>query len=466
MTDMTTVQTPPTEAHGASVAIIGGGIFGVTLAYLLAQQGVQVTLFERGSNLGGLASAMPYKGSRVDRFYHTILSSDTSMQSLIRESGVEDRLHFTETKQGFYDAGRLYPFNTPIDLMTYPPLSLFQRFRLGLQVLYAQMESDWREMDRVPVQDWLIRVSGRRVYEKVWAPLLRAKFDSASADVPATYIWSRLRRMMGTRQGVTSKEMMCYLENGYYTLIEALAAKAEALGVTFRLNTQIESVVIENGQATGIATPNGVEAFDAVVSTLPSPVLHGLLPTAPQGFRDQLAEQQYLGVICPLLILTKSLIPYYVLNITDESIPFTAVVETTRLIAPEHVGGYHLVYLPKYIAPDNPMERWTDEQVKASWMEHLHRMFPDFDDSCIDAFIVQRARYVEPLRPMGTLDRIPAIKTPVERLYMGNTVMIYPELGNGEAVTRFARCVAEQVLADVPNQQQQQQRQHTPAPVL
>jgi hypothetical protein len=33
---------------------------------------------------------------------------------------------------------------------------------------------------------------------------------------------------------------------------------------------------------------------------------------------------------------------------------------------------------------------------------------------------------------------------------MGNTVMIYPDLGNGEAVTRFALKVIEQVLADAP----------------
>jgi len=64
------------------------------------------------------------------------------------------------------------------------------------------------------------------------------------------------------------------------------------------------------------------------------------------------------------------------------------------------------------------------------------------------AFIVQRAKFVEPIRPMNTLNEIPTIQTPVERLYMGNTVMIYPDLGNGESVTRFAMKVVEQVVAD------------------
>jgi protoporphyrinogen oxidase len=256
--------------------------------------------------------------------------------------------------------------------------------------------------------------------------------------------------MMGTREGVTSTEMMCYLENGYYTLIEALARRCEAQGVAFHLRAPIEEIVIENGRVAGVRVGGVVEPYDAVISTLASPILANLLPEAPTGFRAMLAKQQYLGVLCPLLILKKQLLPYYVLNITDESIPFTAVVETTNLIDPQHVKGYHLVYLPKYLAPDNEMANWPDEQVKTEWMKHFRRMFPAFNEADIVDFIVQRARYVEPIRPMGTRDEIPPIKTPVERLYMGNTVMIYPELGNGEAVTRFAAKVAEQVIEDAP----------------
>ena len=433
------------------IAIVGGGIMGVTLAYKLSQRDdLDVTIYERGGDLGGLAGYMPYDGARLDRFYHTILSSDLSMQNLIKETGVADRLHFTETKQAFYDNGKLYPFNTPLELMTYPPLNLFQRFRLGLQVVYAQLENDWRNMDKVPVETWLMKVSGRGVYEKVWKPLLRSKFDTAYREVPATYIWSRLKRMMGTRQGVTSKEMMCFLENGYYTLIEAIAAKCEERGVTVHLNTAIEEITIEDGRARGVRTSDGFQPYDVVISTLASPILAKLIPDAPQAFVDQLEQQGYLGVLCPLLILKHSLVPYYVLNITDERIPFTAVVETTNLIDPQYVKSHHLVYLPKYLAPDNEMFYWPDDKVKTEWMKHFKQMFPAFDESDIQDFIVQRARYVEPIRPVNTTDQIPHLKTPVDHLYMGNTVMIHPDLGNGDAATRFAYRIVDQVLADLP----------------
>lgn len=442
MTTMTLTRTP-------GIGIIGGGIMGITLAYRLSQQGYDVTIYERGNSLGGLAKYFDYDGVRIDRFYHTILSSDLSMHGLIEESGVTDKLHFVETKQAFYDNGKLYPFNTPLELMTYPPLSIFQRFRLGLQILYAQLESDWKKMDVVPVEDWLTKVSGRAVFEKVWKPLLRAKFDTTADNVPATYIWSRLQRMLKTREGVTSKEMMCYLETGYYTVFEALMEKCIANGVKVELNFEVDKILIEDGRATGLMTSDGQEIREnLLISTLPSPILASLLGDGPPDFRDQLVGQEYLGVLCPLMILNRKLTPYYVLNITDEKIPFTAVVETTNLLDPKYVNDYHLVYLPKYLSPNNPLATLPDDEVKSRWLGYLKQMFPEFDESWVVDFIVQRARYVEPIRPMGTSDQIPSIKTPISGLYMGNTVMFYPLLGNGEAVTTFTNQIVEQVTAD------------------
>jgi protoporphyrinogen oxidase len=254
--------------------------------------------------------------------------------------------------------------------------------------------------------------------------------------------------MMGTRQGATSKEMMCYLEHSYSSLIDAMAAVCEDRGVEIFTNTAIDEIIIENGRSTGLRTADGAQPFDMVISTLASPILANLIPSAPESFRNLLAQQEYLGVLCPLLILDRHLIPYYVLNITDASIPFTGVVETTNLIDPKHVGGHYLIYLPKYLAPDNPMWQWSDDKVKAEWLGHLKRMFPDFDEAWITNFIVQRARYVEPIRPLNTSDQIPNIRSGVDGLYMGNTTMIYPELGNGEAATTFARKIVATIEED------------------
>jgi protoporphyrinogen oxidase len=429
------------------VVIVGGGLMGVTLAYHLSGAGHAVTLFERGPRPGGLAASFDFDGLQLDCFYHTILSSDLSMHALIDACGLGDRLRFTATRQGFYDGGQLYPFNTITDFMRFPPLNLFQRFRLGLQVIAGQVTVDAARMDTIPVEDWLLRVSGRGVVEKVWKPLLRAKFDSETVDVPATYIWARLRRMMSTRQGVTSKEMMCYLIGGYHTLIDALADESARRGAQIRTGTPVDEVLIADGQVTGVRAAGESLTCDAVVMALPSPLAADLIPDAPPDYRDLLRRQRYLGVLCPLLVLKRQLTPYYVLNITDARIPFTAVVETTNLIDPQHVGGRHLVYLPKYLAPTSELHDWPDDRVRQVWLEYFKQMFPDFDDSALEAFSVQRAQYVEPLRPINSTHEIPPVASPVRGLYLSNTVMVYPELNNGESVTRQAARSAAQVMA-------------------
>lgn len=427
-----------THATPYRIAVVGGGLMGITLAYRLSAAGHAVTVYERSPNLGGLATSLDFDGCSVDRFYHTILSSDLSMQSLIEACGVQDRLHFVATKQGFYDDGTLHPFTTPIDFLRFPALNLLQRFRFGLQIIAASFESDWRKMENVPVERWLKRISGEGVWRKVWLPLLRAKFDTLGTEIPATYIWARLRRMLGTRKGVTSTEMMCYLEGGYYTLVKALIDTCEERGVTFCTNTPIEEILIDDGQASGVRTPEGAVPYDAVLGTLPSDIFAGLIPGAPQDYRELLLKQQYLGVLCPILILKQPLTPYYVVNISDATIQFTAVVETTNLIDPQYVNGHHLVYLPRYLAPGSDLLTWTDERVEQEWMRQVRRMFPAFDESQVTAFLVQRARHVEPLRPLGTTHEIPTMETPVRRLYLANTAMVYPDLNNGESVTTLA----------------------------
>ena len=85
-----------------SVGIVGGGILGLSAAYRLAQQGVQVTLFERAPDLGGLVGSFDFAGRPVDRFYHVILPTDHRVLGLAEELGLRDTFRFRPTRVGFY----------------------------------------------------------------------------------------------------------------------------------------------------------------------------------------------------------------------------------------------------------------------------------------------------------------------------------------------------------------------------
>jgi protoporphyrinogen oxidase len=191
-----------------------------------------------------------------------------------------------------------------------------------------------------------------------------------------------------------------------------------------------------------------VEA-DAVILTTPTAIARRLLPEHLAPLAERWGQlDSYLGVILLLVVLRRRLTPYYTTNITDTSVPFTGVIETTNLIAPEHVGGYHLVYLPKYVYPGNPYAAMDDEALRSEFMGHLRRMFPDLTDDDIVTTRLFRERYVEPIHPIGGTGRIPPIRTEIPGLYLANTSQIYPALTNCDSVTRHARTVSSLLLEE------------------
>lgn len=422
---------------------------GICLGYFLSQKGVEVEIFEAAPGLGGLAGPMILEdGTAIDRFYHTILSSDHHLRQLCADLGIDDQLRFRETRTGFLYKGKIYSMNNVIEFLKFPPLRWIDRFRLGITVLYAQFINDWHRLESVSVEKWLVHWGGRRTYENIWLPMLKAKFDGSFDNTPATYIWARLVRMKSTRSGPSQKEEAGHLIGGYITLIMAMVNKIKASGGRINVKTPISKIVIEDNKALGILVDGELHAFDKVVSTLQPPIFPNVIPDASSEYRDSLTQVKYLGVICPIMVLDQPLTGYWILNITDDSIPFTGVIETTTYIDPKYVGGHHLIYLPKYTAPDSPLQKLTDEQVTEIWLHQLELMFPKFDRSWIRFFLVQRARYVEPLHPLNGTNLIPKFRTPIKNLYLASNAQIYPALTNGESISRDAREVAELLIKE------------------
>jgi len=435
------------------VGIVGGGIMGISLGYFLSRNGIDVEIFEASPMLGGLAGPITLEdGTTIDRFYHAILSSDSHLREVCADLGIDDQFRFKETKMGFFYKGKIHSMNNVIEFLRFPPLGWIDRFRLGITVLYAQFVRDWHKLESVSVEKWLLALSGKRTYENIWLPMLKAKFDGSFDRTPATYIWARLVRMKSTRSGANQKEEAGHLIGGYISLIRAMAERIEAAGGKIHLKQPVSKIVIENGEAKGILIGDEVHPFDMVVSTLQPPVFQRMIPDASEQYREYLAQTKYLGIVCPIMILDRELSGYWTLNLTDDNIPFTGVIETTSYIDSKYVGGHHLIYLPKYTAPDSPFQKMTDEQIKDLWLSHVEKMFPEFKREWVQYFLIHRERYVEPLHLLNETHLIPSVCTPIKKLYLATNAQIYPTLTNGESVSRKAREVSELLIGEMQKQ--------------
>jgi len=432
-----------------SVGIVGGGILGMTAAYRLAKEGVQVALYERSGDLGGLVGSFDFDGHRVDRFYHVILPTDDRVIGLAEELGLGDGFRFRPTGVGFYGGGRLFSMTSPADFLRFPILRPWERVRLAAFVARCQTIKSYAELDDVPLLDWLRRMCGRGVVERMWAPLLDSKFDGRYDDLPATYIWARTRRMSKTRDR-SGAEVMGWLEGGYQTLIDALERRIVELGGEVHAGSAVEQIAGTNGTAAGIVVDGDLRPFDFVLCTLAPPMARRLL--APDLL--ELAPDdhcRYLGVVCLLLRTRRSISPYYHLNITDRRVPLTTVVETTHVVDPDAVGG-HLVYVSKYVDPSSPLHERPADEIEREFLAHARTIFPDLTDDDVLSSVVQRARVTEPVHTLGGAGNLPDMFT-VPNLALASTAHVYPEIVSGQAVTGVVERVLPGILERLPRAQ-------------
>lgn len=428
--------------------IVGGGILGMSLAHRLAQQNKQVTLFESAPHLGGLASAWSIGDIVWDRHYHVILLSDTHTRGLLKELGLEQDCEWVETKTGFYTDGQLYSMSNSMEFLRFPPLGLVDKLRLGGTIFYASRVKDWKRLEKIPVSDWLRKLSGNRTFEKIWQPLLRAKLGENYQKASAAFIWAIIARMYAARRTGLKKEMFGYVKGGYARVLERFGEVLAEQGVEVRLGASVEQIHTADGLPHVQLKDGHPETFDRVVLTTPAPVAVRLLPELTEPEKAKLNGIQYQGVICASVLLKKPLAGYYVTNITDSWVPFTAVIEMSALVDPQHLGGHHLIYLPKYVSPDDPAFGWSDDEFQERFLSALEKMYPHFQRGDVQAFRVSRVRYVLAISTLNYSASLPAMTTSLPAIHVVNSAHIV----NGTLNVNETIQLAEQAVRDLAAQ--------------
>jgi protoporphyrinogen oxidase len=437
------VGAPP--CHGRDVGIVGGGLLGLSVAYRLAQAGVAVTVYERDRQLGGLAGTTRLAGIPVDRYYHATLPTDDRVLGLAQELGMGDDVRFRRTGGGFYHDGRIASMSTVGELLRFPGLRPTDRVRLGAFAARCQLKSDYADLEDLTLEDWLLRACGKRLWERLWRPLLDSKFDGRYDDLPATYLWSRSRRMASTRDR-SSKEVLGWLRGGYQRLVDALGDAIRAQGGEVHTSTPVRFIPSKGGRAMGVVLDTGLRTHDLVLTTI-------LRPNMEHMLAGDLVEAmgpdpcRYLGVVCLVARLRHSVSPFYALNITDRRIPLTSVVETTHVVDPEAVGGT-LIYVPRYVQPDSPELERSSIEIAHEYLGHVRTMFPALQPEDVLATQVARARFAEPVHRVGDHPRArPALVAP--GLAVASSADVYPDIVHGQAIIGVAERVAGELLTQL-----------------
>jgi protoporphyrinogen oxidase len=423
------------------VGVLGGGALGLAAALRLAQAGRRVTLIEREPQLGGLAAGFSVGPNYLEKFYHHIFRTDTTIIGFIRELGLEGRLLWGQPNTSTLSRGRIVSLGGIPDLLRLPLLAPVDRFRFlaGMAVLKAipneKVFKGWT------AAAWMPRLMGRRVYDVMWEPILRGKFGARADEIAMSWLWSRVHER-SLRLG--------YLRGGFQLLYDTFGQRIRALGGTILTGTSATAIASRDGGGTEVRTEAGeVHVFDQVLATLPTRLFTRLAEGLPSEFVARYPGPDHFGAHVLVLGLDRQLVPgVYWLNINDRDLPFLALVEHTNFLPPADYGGLHLVYLGNYLPMDHPLFGQSDAQVLETFTQGIRRIRPDFDQAWLQRHWVFRAPFAQPIVTTSYLDTLPPHRTPLRGVYLANMAHVYPQDRGQNYSLRLGQRMAQLMLAD------------------
>ncbi|GDY12284.1 oxidoreductase [Planctomycetota bacterium] len=419
----------PAQRH--PVIIVGAGFTGLTAALRLAQRGVPTVVLERDEQVGGLASDYTLPGGQqIERFYHHWFTSDQHVMDLIGELGLSDRVVVRPTNTGLYFANTIFRLSSPLDLLRFSPLPIWDRIRLGWMALAARRVKDWRSLEGVTSAEWLRRMGGDNVYKIVWEPLLRGKFGPYADRIGAVWFWNKLK-LRGSSRGAGSAEELAYFKGGFGALAREIAISAGAAGASIETGRSVQNIVRSPDGTLLVETDAGPRPASDILITIAPPLaaelLAGVAGPGDTAWLNSLRSIDYLANTCLVLELDRPLSQTYWLNVNDPSFPFVGIIEHTNFEPATSYGGRHVVYLSKYLAVDHPMWAMDADATLAFALPHLQRMFPAFSPDWILAHRVWKARWAQPIVTAGYSQIVPAMQTPVPGCWLATMAQIYPE---------------------------------------
>jgi len=426
------------------IAIIGGGIAGLTAAYRICKQGGNPIVIEKNPELGGLTSSLKINGYFIEEFYHHVFKGDNFLFKLLGELGIEDKLTWHKTKSGSVDLNGVYELTSPLDLIRYKPLNFLEKFRLGMFVLKIKRIKNFENYDSINAKDWIIKNTGEVVFDKFFEPILRGKYGNFADEISAAWFISRIT-LRSDRS--LSGESLGYMKGGFHVLIDTLAREILSMGGGIITDAKVERIDVSDKGKKVAYTKDGknfIVECDAIISTIPISTLLKICGCFKDDEAHDFAKIKYEGSVCVLLGLRRKLSDIYWLNVLDRNCPFAAIIEHTNFQVPDSYGGDRIVYLISYTDKESPLFNEPDREILSKYVGYLKKFF-NISESDIEWFKVVKNKSTAPVYSLNYIKIRPEYETKTNGLFIAGLPISYPERSINDSV-KTGITVAEMVM--------------------
>ncbi|HZQ15550.1 MAG TPA: hydroxysqualene dehydroxylase HpnE [Gaiellaceae bacterium] len=278
------------SGKGLSVAVVGGGLAGLTAALDCADAGASVALFESRPRLGGATFSIVRDGRTLDNGQHIALRCCTEYRGLLRRLAVESSLELQPRLSlpvlsprgrpaSLTRNGLPAPLHLAASLLRYSHLSPLDRLRSvrAVEALRALDPGD-PALDGETFASWLERHGqSRRAVDALWNLITLPTINLPAAEA------SLLLAVTVFRVGLLDESDACDLAVPRVPLQrlhgDPAGAELRRLGAEIHLRTRVRAVV----PGPSVQLADGPRAFDRVIVAVPHQVAPALLPPGVVG---------------------------------------------------------------------------------------------------------------------------------------------------------------------------------------
>lgn len=420
------------------IAIIGAGMAGLAAAHDLQKAGHEVTIYEAAGELGGLAAGFkdPAWDWTLEKFYHHWFSSDDDVIDFLTELGFGDKLRFSSPTTSFYDPEGNFALDKPVlpsgflsrivNVLSIPGIGLIPKLRFGAVGVLLALVPDGTFLEKHTADRWMTRAVGAQAHNRIWRPMLIGKFGPMYDRVNMAWLWARIKKRtasLGTYEG------------GFQAALEDVGQSLRDRDVAIHLNMPVTGIHSAEDGGLTIVIPGDKAHYDRVIATVGPGLLARLAPGLPADYRDQLTSLKSMAALSVVATLDRQLMTEgtYWLNLPADTpdketnpFPFLALVEHTNWQSPAHYNGDHVIYMGDYMAADHPYMSLSDDNLLDLYLPALKKANSLFDRSWLKRTWVFRVPYAQPVPLVDHSKHIPAIKTPMDGLYLVSMSQVYP----------------------------------------
>lgn len=263
------------SGRGGRVVVVGAGVAGLTLSYLLASAGREVLLVEKSGTAGGLARSFSYDGFIFDIGPHRFHTDIVEVDAFIRET-LEDRYIEMERKSGVWMFGRYFDWPLSAGALLKMPRRVL--FSIGLDALRGKKKGG------ESFEDYIIGKYGKTLYRVFFKPYTEKFLQMPCSEVSKDWAVTGIERALIDKK-IRASDLFEFAKSVFLTVpplkfiypkgggigvfADVLTEKIKKNGGSVLLGAAVEGMSAEGGLIRGVSVGGRRYECDAVVWTGP-----------------------------------------------------------------------------------------------------------------------------------------------------------------------------------------------------